>query len=229
MLWHGIVMFFFKQEKQETMKKLAAAASLIALAFSNITHAQIEDTRENFHFGVKGGLNFASLIQDSYPDYEVNHKMGYVAGAYLTIPLNKYIGLQPEVLVSQKGFESTGRVLGSPYTVRRTTTFLDVPLMIQLKPVKELSIVGGVMYSYLLAKRDEIAGDNVLVTDQVEYDNQDITKNILGAVVGFDINLNHFLIFGRYNIDLRKNNGDGTSTVPEYRNQVFQVGVGLFI
>lgn len=210
------------------MKKLALA-SIVALALSNITHAQIQDTRENFHFGIKGGLNFASLIQDEYPNYEVNHKMGYVAGAYLTAPLGKFVGLQPEILISQKGFESTGRVLNSPYTVRRTTTFLDVPLMIQLKPVKEVAIVGGVMYSYLLSKRDEIVGEDVIVTDQVQYDNQDITKNILGAVVGLDINLNHFLIFGRYNIDLRRNNGDGTSTIPEYRNQVFQVGVGLYL
>lgn len=211
------------------MKKLAFAAALFTFAFSATVNAQEEsgDSRENFHIGVKGGLNFSSLVQDNYPDYEVDHKLGYVAGAYLAIPLNKYIGLQPEVLISQKGFESRGSVLGTPYTFRRTTTFLDIPLMIQLKPTEELSIVGGVMYSYLLSKRDEAGGNNIVVVDQVEYDNSDITKNILGAVVGLDLNLNHFLIFGRYNIDLRRNNGDGTSTVPQYKNQVFQVGVGL--
>ncbi len=211
------------------MKRLTFAAAIIAIAFSTKVNAQDDsgDSRENFHIGIKGGLNFASLIQDSYPDYEVDHKLGYVAGAYIAIPVNKFIGLQPEVLISQKGFESRGNFLGSPYTFRRTTTYLDIPLMIQLKPTEELAIVGGVMYSYLLSKRDEAGGNNVVVTDQVEYDNDDINKNILGAVVGLDLTLNHFLIFGRYNIDLRRNNGDGTSTVPEYRNQVFQVGVGL--
>lgn len=208
------------------MKQLTLAATLIALTFSTTLKAQ-DDSRENFHFGIKGGLNFASLIQDDYPDYDVDHKMGYVAGAYMAIPLGKFIGLQPEVLVSQKGFESTGRVLLNNYTFRRTTTWLDIPLLVQIKPTEHIALVGGIQYSYLLKKKDEVSGSDVIVTDDVRYENQDITKNILGAVVGLDINLNHFMIFGRYNIDLRKNNGDGTSTVPEYKNQVFQVGVGL--
>lgn len=207
------------------MKRLITI-TVCVLAFSGFAQDD-GDTRGDFHFGIKGGLNFASLIQSDYPDYEVDHKMGYVAGAQLSIPLTNVIGLQPEVLISQKGFESRGNVLGSPYTFRRTTTFLDIPLMLQIKPVKGFSIVGGVMYSYLLSKRDEAGGDNIVVVDQVEYDNDDITKNILGAVVGVDINISHLLIFGRYNLDLRRNNGDGTSTVPQYKNQVFQVGVGL--
>lgn len=210
------------------MKKLTIAA-VLAFACAATVNAQDNsaDPRDNFHLGLKGGLNFASVIHDAYPNYEVNHKLGYVAGAFAAIPLNTYIGLQPELLISQKGFESRGNFLGAPYTFRRTTTYLDIPLMIQLKPTKELSVVGGIMYSYLLSKRDVANTNNVVVTDQVEYENNDITRNILGAVVGLDLNLNHFLIFGRYNIDLRRNNGDGTSTVPEYKNQVFQVGIGL--
>lgn len=208
------------------MKKLTFIISIIISA--TVARAQ-DDPREKFHIGVKGGLNFASLIQDSYPDYNVDNKIGYVAGAYAAIPLNKFIGLQPEILISQKGFESNGQLVGMGYTVRRTTTYLDIPLMVQIKPMPILAIVGGIQYSYLMSKKDEITGDNVAVVDQVNYDNRDISKNILGAVVGLDFNIKHFLIFGRYNIDLRKNNGDGTSTVPKYKNQVFQIGIGLYL
>jgi hypothetical protein len=207
------------------MRKITLAIGLITFTFSSI-FAQ-DDSREKLHIGVKGGLNFASLIQDDYPDYEVDHKIGYVAGAFLAIPLNKFIGLQPEVLISQKGFESKGTFLLSNYTFSRTTTYLDIPLQIQLKPMEQLAIVGGVQYSYLLSKKDEVSGPNSSVVDEVKYDNDDVTKNLLGAVVGLDITLNHFLIFGRYNLDLRKNNGDGTTTIPKYKNQVFQIGVGL--
>lgn len=210
------------------MKRITLAAALLALTFSTSVNAQDVDQRDRLRLGLKGGLNFSSLIQDEYPNYEVNHKLGYVGGAYLSIPLTTFLGIQPEVLVSQKGFSSSNsNFFGGTYTFNRTTTYLDIPLMIQLKPSQLITIVGGIQYSYLLSKKDEISGNSVIISDQVTYDNQDITKNILGVVGGIDINIKHFMVFGRYNLDLRRNNGDGTSSVPRYKNQVFQVGVGL--
>jgi len=210
------------------MKRITLAAALLALTFSTSVNAQDVDQRDRLRLGLKGGLNFSSLIQDDYPNYEVNHKLGYVGGAYLSIPLTTFLGIQPEVLVSQKGFSSSNsNFFGGTYTFNRTTTYLDIPLMVQLKPSQFITIVGGIQYSYLLSKKDEITGNSVIISDQVTYDNQDITKNILGVVGGIDINIKHFMVFGRYNLDLRRNNGDGTSSVPRYKNQVFQVGVGL--
>jgi hypothetical protein len=72
-------------------------------------------------------------------------------------------------------------------------------------------------------------GDNTYVQD-VNNDNDNIRKNIFGGVVGADINLDrNVFIYGRYTIDFQNNNGDGTSSTPTYKNQVFQVGIGILL
>ena len=49
---------------------------------------------------------------------------------------------------------------------------------------------------------------------------------MLGAVGGFDINVSHFVISGRAGWDLISNEGDGTSSDPNYKNHWFQLTVG---
>jgi hypothetical protein len=45
--------------------------------------------------------------------------------------------------------------------------------------------------------------------------------------VYIDFNLNQFVVSGRAGWDLQKNNGDGTSTNPRYKNVWYQATIGL--
>jgi hypothetical protein len=135
--------------------------------------------------------------------------------------------VRPEVLVSQKGFYATGKLLGDKYDLRRTTTYLDIPLLIEFKPIRILTIVAGPQYSYLLLKRDEVKNDDHTTIQEEEFKNDNIRKNILSAAMGFDLNINHFVFSGRYNFDLQQNNGDGSSNTPRYKNLWLQATVGL--
>ncbi|MDO7745195.1 MAG: PorT family protein, partial [Pedobacter sp.] len=62
----------------------------------------------------------------------------------------------------------------------------------------------------------------------VENDSDRFKKSLVGGLIGFRYDVNQkFDIHGRYALDFQKNNENGTTTTPEFRNQVFSVGVGI--
>ncbi len=139
------------------------------------------------------------------------------------IPIGKIIGIQPEVLISQKGFKGSGSLLGFPYSTSRTTTYIDIPLQLQIKPSEFIHIVIGPQFSYLLNQKDKYTFGSNSQEQEKEFENDNIRKNILGFVVGLDILLAKNLVrTGRVGRDLQNNNGDGSSTTPRYKNQWLQ-------
>jgi len=201
----------------------------IVLTMSFITgiYSQSMDRREDFVFGLKAGTNYSNVWDESGGDFVADGKFGFAGGAFFGIPLGKYIGLQPGVLVSQKGYKGSGTLpfLGD-YEYTRTTTHLDVPILLQLKPSEFITIVAGPQYSYLMRQKSEFTSGAGVFGNEEEFDNDNIRKNTLGAVGGFDINISNFIISGRAGWDLMSNDGDGTSSDPEYKNHWFQLTAG---
>jgi hypothetical protein len=192
------------------------------------------DTREKFEFGAKAGINISNVYDEKGEDFVADSKVGFAGGVYVSIPLNKYVGIQPELLFSQKGFQSTrtfdGGILFNDYTVKYSTTtnHLDIPIQLQIKPVKFLTVVVGPQYSFVLSKEDKREDSNGNVNaDTTDYNNNNIRKNIFGLVGGVDFNISHLVISGRAGWDLQNNNGDGTSSNPRYKNAWYQVTVGV--
>ena len=194
------------------------------VSFTSIAIAQDKETdnREKFQVGFKAGLNYSNVYDERGDQFRANAKFGGIAGAYMNIPFNKYMGLQPGALISQKGFQATGMILGANYNFTRTTTYLDFPLLFTLKPSEFFSLVAGPQYSYLIHQRDIFANATTSIAQEQEFQNDNIRKNIFGAVAGFDINLRHVTIGARINWDMQNNNGDGTSSTPRYKNVWFQ-------
>lgn len=180
-------------------------------------------------FGIKAGVNRSNVYDENGTDFVADAKTGFAGGAFLAIPLGSFLGFQPEVLLSQKGFKASGTMLNQPYAVTRTTTYIDVPLQLQLKPFRFLSLYGGVQYSYLLNQSDKFKfGSNSVEQDQ-QFKNDNIRKNIFGAVTGLDINIRHVVLSGRAGWDIRANHGDGSSTTPRYKNLWLQATIGFRI
>ena len=69
--------------------------------------------------------------------------------------------------------------------------------------------------------------DSLNTEQEDEFDNENIRKNTLGASLGLDININHFVIGARAAWDLQDNKGDGTSSTPRYKNTWLQATVGF--
>jgi len=172
-------------------------------------------------------LNYSNVWDDEGEDFKADPKTGFAAGIFLGIPIGSVIGFQPELLISQKGFKGSGTILGTPYSFSRTTTFIDVPLLLQLKPSPIFSILLGPQYSYLMNQKDVYTLGSNSIEQEQEFENDEIRKNILGFTLGADININQVVISGRMGWDLQKNHGDGSSSTPRYKNQWLQLTAGL--
>jgi hypothetical protein len=213
-----------------TIKKFVPA--LLFLFFSESVFAQDNavDNSPQVRIGLKGGMSLATIIKTNDNNFSTGTLLGFNGGAVLQLPLGHIIAIQPEVLFSQKGFRSTGTEVGTDYDYKRYLNFLDIPILLRINASKYLGIVVGPQYSYLLGTHTTFkSGDNGFEQD-VQNDNNNIRKNIFGGVIGADVNLNHNLfLYGRYTIDFQNNNGDGTSSTPSYKNEVFQFGIGVLL
>lgn len=208
------------------MKKVILMLAFVTISLTNGNAQSTTDNRETMSFGLKLGTNFSNVYDSDNEDFIADGKFGLAAGAFVSIPFGKFIGIQPEIMYSQKGFKSTGTYFGSTYEMTRTTDFIDVPVLFAVKPIAQVTLLFGPQFSYLLKQKDEFTGGNISSTQQQEFDNDDITKNIMGLTGGADINVDN-LVFGlRAGWDIKTNEGDGNSSTPRYKNMWYQATVG---
>jgi hypothetical protein len=216
------------------MNKITTFCILAVMSFTTVLFAQSDDSgksepRSRISLGLKAGLNFSNVWDSEGEEFEADGKTGLAAGLFLGIPIGKFIGFQPEFLISQKGFKATGILLGQPYSFTRTLTYFDVPLQLQVKPIKYLTLVLGPQYSFLFHEKSTYTFGSNSTDQDIEFKNDNIRNNILGFVAGADINISHVVLSGRVGFDITKNNGDGSSTVPRYKNQWAQFTIGFKI
>ena len=205
------------------MKRLLLSVAVIGLTVGSI-YAQ--NTRDEISFGLKVGSNYSNVYDSQGEKFAAEGKYGLAAGAFLSLPLGKVIGIQPEVIYSEKGFKATGSFLGSNYSATRTTTYIDVPILLAIKPISFLTILAGPQYSFLVKQNNNFTSTLAAVDQQKIFDNDNIRKNTLGLTGGVDINLSNFVIGARAGWDVQNNNGDGSSTTPRYKNAWYQATIG---
>lgn len=210
------------------MKKAIIMIALVAFATTSLK-AQTTTTTDNrgkLTFGVKAGTNYSNVYDSEGEDFVADGKFGLAAGAFVVVPLGKIFGIQPEVLYSQKGFKSTGTFLGTNYEMTRTTDFIDVPILISIKPVEYVSLLFGPQFSFLMKQTDDFTGGSLSTSQQDEFDNSNLRKNIFGLTGGVDFNIDHLVIGLRGGWDVKNNDGDGNSTTPRYKNMWYQATIG---
>ncbi|GAB3720672.1 porin family protein [Flavobacterium koreense] len=210
------------------MKKAIIMIALVAFATTSLK-AQTTTTTDNrgkLTFGVKAGTNYSNVYDSEGEDFVADGKFGLAAGAFVVVPLGKIFGIQPEVLYSQKGFKSTGTFLGTNYEMTRTTDFIDVPILVSIKPVEYVSLLFGPQFSFLMKQTDDFTGGSLSTSQQDEFDNSNLRKNIFGLTGGVDFNIDHLVIGLRGGWDVKNNDGDGNSTTPRYKNMWYQATIG---
>lgn len=210
------------------MKMKTIALIFGVLLFNTILVAQKSDIdrREDFSFGGKVGINSSNIYASHGQDFVSNSKIGVMIGVYGAIPISKYIGFQPEISISQKGFVGSGTLLGNAYTVKRTATFIDIPVLVQIKPIEFLTFLIGPQYSYLLNEKNKFEFGSNSAAQQAEFDKEIARRNIIGFVTGADVNISNILITGRFGFDLQDNIGDKNLITPRYKNFWIQIGLG---
>lgn len=211
-----------------TNKQLLGA--ILSLTIGTISaQDKAADKRDQLVFGIKAGMNVSNVWDEQGADFVADPKLGAVGGVFLAVPIGKYFGVQPEVLFSQKGFKGGGVLLGFPYSFTRTTSYLDVPILVQFKPIEYFTLLAGPQFSYLLNEKNVYTfGSNSSEQEQA-FSNEDVRNNILGFVVGADVTVKAFVLSARAGWDFQNNNKNGVSTTPRYKNQFLQLTIGFRI
>jgi hypothetical protein len=209
-------------------KKLITSICLLLLPMGIMLNAQgSDDPRENLSIGVKAGFNRSNVWDERGQDFRADPKNGFAGGVFIGIPIGAYLGVQPEALISQKGFRGSGTLLLTPYSFSRTTTYIDFPLQLQLKPVEYVTLLAGPQYSYLIHEKNVYTFGANSTEQNEEFENDNVRKNILGFVAGLDIIISHVVVSGRVGWDFQNNHGDGSNSTPRYKNQWLQFTAGL--
>jgi hypothetical protein len=189
-------------------------------------YAQTENVMDRAAFGVKVGINSSNVYDSEGNDFDSKAKLGFATGIFISVPLGQVFGFQPEVMYSQKGYKGSGTILIADYTYTRKLNYIDIPLQLQIKPLPALTILAGPQYSFLVSKGTEVKSGDLGIGNQTDIDD-DVRKNTLGIVGGLDFHMSNLVLSGRVAWDLQKNNGDGTSSSPRYKNVVMQLTLGL--
>lgn len=205
------------------MKKIFILA-ITLLSTAGIANAQSTD--KPIKFGVKAGANFSNIIKDDgNNNFETDFLAGYHAGITLDIKLLENLAFTPEALYSTKGYKSTSSI--GEFTQR--THFIDIPILASIKLGGGLNLVAGPQVSFLMSTTNTFeTGFGTAEQKIIEDDADRFKKSLAGGVIGFRYDFSNKVgINGRYALDFQKNNENGTSQTPEFKNQVFQVGLGI--
>ena len=204
------------------MKKMMILA--IGLFTTGVANAQSTD--KPITFGIKAGANLSNIIKDDgNNDFKTDYLVGYHAGVTVDVKLLPNLAFTPEVLYSTKGYKSTTAF--GKFT--QTTSFIDVPILASIKLAEGLNVVAGPQVSFLLATNNKFENGFGTAQQKIVEDESDrFKKSLLGGVIGFRYDFNNKVgLNGRYALDFQKNNENGSKTTPEFKNQVFQLGLGV--
>lgn len=194
------------------MKKLLFASA--AILFSTFSFAQILPV----HVGLKAGPNITKIEGQEFKD---GFNVTYHVGAFATVDLKGKWQLQPELLFNQtqarttESSELTAKNLRP--NIKAKLNYLSIPVLINYRPVNLLTLQAGPEFSMLLNQ------DKNLLQNSGEA----FKSGNVSAVVGAQLNILKYKVYGRYNVGLA--NISDVANSAKWTSQTFQIGVGYTI
>jgi hypothetical protein len=162
----------------------------------------------NVDVGFKGGMSLARF-QGQHISYDVDTKNGFTVGGLLTVDVNDYLAIQPEVLFVQKGTKGSGSGIdvgfqGVRYYERYwedRLSYLEVPVLVKLTIPLDTKIEPGLFVGPSLAiklKAEEKWESTFSDSNGVFLGHSSGVENIsyrindvdLGVAVGGDLKIN---------------------------------------
>jgi hypothetical protein len=184
------------------MKKIMLAVIAI-LSFSLFMQAQ------QTHFGLKAGLNVASLSVEDGEDYD--SRVGLHLGGLAHIHISKHFALQPEFVFSMQGGESDND------DFKFKLNYINIPVLMQYMTNDGFRLQTGPQFGFLVGAETKIGNVEIDVKDEL---NAFDLSWAFGAGYLFP---SGFGIDARYNLGLT--NIEEDNDVVDTKNRVFQVGL----
>ncbi len=201
------------------LKRFTAIMMILGL-FLMVTNAQAQ---LSINKGLKAGLNSANVSVDPDQNFELGSRTGLAFGGYLEIDPLGPLGVQADVLFSQKG---TKLSQGSQESTVKIT-YIEIPvvakLSIPLAPTMTYNVHAGPALGFKLSEGFD--------PDQDNGDEDSFKSSDLGLVVGLGLTVNalvsHVQIDARYTLGLSDINVEGSDFEAKNRSLTLLVGIGL--
>lgn len=193
----------------------ASALMLGAVAASNAQEDASNMDSMAISFGVKGGVNFATVTGNDVdsPDSRTSFHVGVVA----EFPLADIFSIQAEALYSGQGFDFDFEGPDGD-KVELQLDYINVPVLAKVYVTKGLSIEAGPQFSFLVNEEVDLNPNS----DDGDFDMDEAETFEFGVAAGltFQTEMGLFAT-GRYNVGLTEIYKD-----VDAKNSVFQLGIG---
>jgi hypothetical protein len=190
-----------------TVTKKLVLSALAAFILGTTANAQIQ-------FGLKAGANIAKFTGDDASGF--NSQVGFLGGAFVSIPLAGRLSFQPEAVYSGQGAKGTES--GSDFNVH--CNYINIPLL--LKYTSSVGLYGetGPQIGFLTTAKVKSGG--VSVDDKSDFKSTDFSWAFgIGYLSTANIGID-----ARYNLGLSNiEASNGGSTTGSLKNAVFQIGL----
>jgi Outer membrane protein beta-barrel domain len=192
------------------MKTKLLALTLSIMIFS-AAHSQ------TFHLGIKGGANITKLSGKSFND---EFSWGYHLGGFAEIGLGKKFSVQPEVLFNQYQHDTTSKfsdIYQFNHVSNIKLNYLSIPILLNYKASDFFTLQAGPQFGILMDQNVKL----------VQNGKDAFKKGDFSLLGGVQLKFSSVRIYGRYVVGL--NNINDIDNKDKWKNQGFQLGVGLAI
>ncbi len=169
---------------------------------------------QKLHLGVKGGANINKLTGKSFSE---QFSFGYHVGGFFSVGYKKF-AIQPELLFNQVNVDTSSN-FSSVYHFNQVDKvqlrYLSVPVLLNYKPIKFITLQAGPQFSILTNKSKTL----------VENGRDAFKSGDFSMLCGLQVNISHLNIYGRYAVGL--SNLNDIDNKEKWKSQNFQIGVGL--
>jgi hypothetical protein len=196
----------------------AGAFMLGAVAVTSAQEDASNSSSMSPSFGVKGGVNFATISGD---DFDPESRTSFHAGVFGEFPVAEIFSIQVEALYSGQGFESDidGEFFGGEGKVEYQLDYINVPVLAKFYILEGLSLEAGPQFSFKVNEEIDANANNDGGDLNLE-EAKDFEFGVSGGLT-FQTPMGLFAT-ARYNQGITSIFEDGDAT-----NSVFQLGVGF--
>jgi hypothetical protein len=173
-------------------------------------------------FGVKGGLNLASIHFDPDQLADFGARPGLVLGGFVNLPIGSRLAIQPEGLFSQKGTDASED--GVDAWVR--LDYFEVPVLVQYavsqSSARAFHVFAGPSMAFNLKAESGADFGEESIDEDIDDDIEDFD---FGIVFGASVSFGRFILDGRYTFGLSNINVDTEEGKAKNRTLSFLAGV----
>ena len=188
------------------------------LTFLGVFIFSVSTIAQKINIGPKLGANIGKIDGAGFSD---KYTLGYHAGGFVRVSIDKKWSIQGEVLWNQikgdtaSGFSSIYQNLSNQDFQNPRLNYLSIPLLLTYKPGKIISFQAGPQFGILMDK-----SSTLLQNGQNAFKNGD-----LSLLAGVQLHILSVDVYGRYMIGLE--NISDIQNQESWKTTGFQVGVAL--